>query len=352
MCGSQVKSKEVNRMYYLGADYHKDIVAVCIQNSRGKVVDEFETSADQEGLQKIIDRMSGEKWKIMGESSGYSINLHNYLLMKNVNTILVDPTNINLITKSDKKTDRHDANVLATFLRLMDKGEISLSISFIVRDDQRDLRDICRYRESLGQSKGKCIQRIKSHMRVHDQKLEGDYDNYETDKGQRMLREAFADDFILMSMLDDLVYFMRKAEKIDRLLSEEKYRTPEVKLLSSIPGIGQLTAVQIMSMIVDVGRFPTADKMRSYFGMSIRVMDSGGKIKHGHITKKGDPMMRSILGRVVNQFLKGPKDQSVRMYYDSHVDSLGSKKVRMACMNKILDIIFAVLKRGTPYISR
>ncbi len=86
--------------------------------------------------------------------------------------------------------------------------------------------------------------------------------------------------------------------------------------------------------------------------MSIRVMDSGGKVKHGHITKKGDPMMRSILGRVVNQFLKGPKDQSVRMYYDSHVDSLGSKKVRMACMNKILDIIFAVLKRGTPYISR
>ena len=39
-------------------------------------------------------------------------------------------------------------------------------------------------------------------------------------------------------------------------------------------------------------------------------------------------------------------------YYDSHVDSMGKKKVRIATMNKILDIVFAVLKCGTPYVYR
>lgn len=63
-------------------------------------------------------------------------------------------------------------------------------------------------------------------------------------------------------------------------------------------------------------------------------------------------MMGIILGRVLNQFLSADRNQSVVVYYDSHMDSLGSRKTRMVCMNKILDIIFAVLKRGTPYVSR
>ena len=216
------------------------------------------------------------------------------------------------------------------------------------KGDQRDLRDLCRYREYLALRKAQCIQRIKSHMRIHDQHLENGYEDFSTEKGKRMLRQSFPDDFILMSMLDDYVYFSNRCDKIDRMLGEEAYQTQEVKLLSTIPGIGRLTAIQLMSMIVDIDRFPTADKFRSFFGMSIRVMDSGGKVKHGHVTKKGDPMMRTILGRVLNQFLSADRNQSVVVYYDSHVDSLGQRKTRMACMNKILDIIFAVLKRGTP----
>lgn len=339
-------------MKYIGIDYHKNVLAVCIQNSRGKVEEEFEATADREGIDGILSKMEGQKFKIMGETSPYSINLHNYLRMRNTDSTLVDPANIQLITKSDKKTDKHDANVLATFLRLMDKGEISLSISFIVKGDQRNLRDLCRYREMVAEEKGQCIQRMKSHMRIHDQQLEGGYDDFSTDKGQLMLRQSFGDDFILMSMLDDYIYWSGKSDKIDQMLGEDRFRTPEVRLLESIPGVGILTAVQLMSMIVDIHRFPSADKMRAYFGMNTKVMNSGEKINHGHVTKRGDPMMRSILGRILNQFLRMDTDNFVTRYYGSHVDSMGKKKVRMACMNKILDLIMAVLKRGTPYISR
>jgi len=339
-------------MKYVGIDYHKDILAICIQNSRGKVEKEFETSADWEGIDGLIEIMGDEKYKVMGESSPYSINLHNYLIVKNVESILVDPWNIQLITKSDKKTDRHDASVLATFLRLMDRGEISLSISYIVSGNQRDLRDLCRYREMAANAKGQCLQRMKVHMRLHDQRLEDDYDDFSTMKGQSMLREFFSDDFVLMSMLDDYVYWSNRCSKIDRMFNESAFRTSEVELLTSIPGIGLLTAVQLMSMIVDIGRFGTSDKMRGYFGMSIRVKDSGGKMKHGHITKKGDPMMRSILARIFCQFQRLGTKNSIMAYYESHVDSMGAMKARMACMNKILDLIYAVLKRGTPYVSR
>ena len=151
-------------MKYVGADYHKEFVTVCIQGSRGKVQEIFELPATCDGMDELIRKMEGDNWMIMGETSGYSVNLHNYLLANGINSKLVDPANLKLITASDKKTDRNDATVIATFLRLMDKGEISLSISYIVDGDQRDLRDLCRYREIAAKLKGQCHQRISAHM--------------------------------------------------------------------------------------------------------------------------------------------------------------------------------------------
>ena len=339
-------------MKYVGIDYHDKVLAICIENSNGKVQEEFKTTADHKGIDLLLEKLAGQRFKVMGEASTYSINLHEYLLSKGADSVLVNPHHILLITKSDKKTDRHDAEVLASYLRLMDKNEISLSVSYIVTDEERELRDLCRYREFAGEQKGECVQRIKSHMRLHDQELEGGYDDFSTLKGQTMLRQTFGDDFILMSLLDDYLYWNNRSEAIDRMLGEDRFQTREVELLSSIPGIGNLTAVQLMSMIVDIGRFETADQMRSFFGMNPRVKDSGKTVNHGHITKHGDPMMRSILGRVLNQFLVRKGDNWLMRYYNSHVGHMGKKKVRMACMNKLLDLIFAILKRGTPYISR
>lgn len=339
-------------MYYIGADYHKDIATICIQTASGNIKDEFEVEANSKGMDKVIDIMSGKKFRIMGETSEFSINLHNHLVSRGVDSILVDPKGLKIITMSDKKTDVNDARNLAKWLRLWDKHEIDLPISLILTGMQRDLRDLCRYREEIAKMKGQTLQQISAHMRIHDYTLPGGYDDFGTLKGQLMLRENFGNDLALMMKLDDYVYFSMKADQIDSKFEMAAVRTTEVVLLESIPGVGTVTAVEIMSMIVDISRFPTADKMRGYFGMASRVRDSGGKECHGHITKQGDPMMRSILTRVLNVYmLHRPKD-SVSIYYQTHVDSMGKKKARMAAMNKLLDLIFAVLKRGTPYISR
>ncbi|MBR7005312.1 MAG: IS110 family transposase [Candidatus Methanomethylophilaceae archaeon] len=339
-------------MFYVGIDYHKDVVAVCVQTGSGRVRAEFETTADHEGMDQIVRSMGGKRFKVMGEASTYSIGLHNYLASRSVDSCLVDPRSLRLITSSDKKTDRHDANVIATFLRLMDRHEIELSLSCVVDDGRRDLRDLCRYREYIGSEKGATLRRMRSHMHLHDQALDGSYGDFSTIKGQTMLRNAFGDDVVLMEMLNDYVYLQAKARRMDCLLGSAEYSSREVDLLTSIPGIGKVTAVQMMSMIVDIDRFESADRMRSYFGMNTIVMDSGGKTCHGRVTKRGDPMMRNILGRVLNVYLVRRPEDTISVYHRAHRDSMGAKKVRMACMNKLLDLVYAILKRGTPYMPR
>ena len=86
--------------------------------------------------------------------------------------------------------------------------------------------------------------------------------------------------------------------------------------------------------------------------MAPKVSDSGGKQHHGHITKMGDRMVRRILYRIVFTHMINHSDGHVRKYYDACVTRMGKAKARTAAANKLLDIIYAVLVRGTPFITR
>ncbi len=155
-----------------------------------------------------------------------------------------------------------------------------------------------------------------------------------------------------MTLIDMYTYFEDKGDMLDKEIDRQFGQREDVRFLTSFPGIGTATAAQICSMIVNIDRFETADKMRSYFGMAPKVKDSGESVKHGHITRRGDPMMRKVLGRVVSQMMIRALDDSIACYRESHRGAMRPGMLIVACMNKLLDIIFAVLKYGTPYVHR
>lgn len=150
----------------------------------------------------------------------------------------------------------------------------------------------------MSNTKGSTSQRISAHMRCNGERLPADRfgadPDISTKKVQKYIIESFQDDFTLQEYLRMYVFYTERCAAIDAELSRFSVDRRSVDLLSTIPGIGEITAVMLMSMIIRVDRFPSADSMRSYFGMAPRVRDSGETVKHGHITKRGDPMMRSI----------------------------------------------------------
>lgn len=337
-------------MYYIGHDGHKDNSVFCITTASGTVKETFEVPASPEGMDVLIEKMKGKRFKVLAEASTYTIDLHDYLVSKGVESYLAHPHGLKLITESSKKTDRNDAGTLAKYLRLWDKHELDISISFIVDGDNRSLREICRLREFIAEEKGMLMQQIRSHMRINGQYVE--FDDLTTKTARARIRERFCHDLCLMTRLDMYVFAEEKGKVLDEEIERHFGQREDVKLLTSIPGIGITTAAQICSMIVDVNRFDTADKMRSYFGLAPTVKDSGGSVKHGHITRRGDPMMRKILGRTVANHASKASGESISRYRESHRGAMRPGMLMVASMNKLLDLIYAILKRGTPYIHR
>jgi Transposase IS116/IS110/IS902 family len=70
---------------------------------------------------------------------------------------------------------------------------------------------------------------------------------------------------------------------------------PRVQALMALPGIGKLTAMTLVAEIGDIGRFPTARKLRAWAGLTPQVRNSDRTVRHGHITKQGSPWVRWIL---------------------------------------------------------
>jgi transposase len=70
---------------------------------------------------------------------------------------------------------------------------------------------------------------------------------------------------------------------------------PRVQALMILPGVGKLTAMTLIAEIGDIGRFPTARKLRAWAGLTPQLRTSDRKVGHGHITKQGSPWVRGIL---------------------------------------------------------
>ena len=57
--------------------------------------------------------------------------------------------------------------------------------------------------------------------------------------------------------------------------------TPELELIETLPGVGFVLGVVIVTEVGDVGRFPSSSHLASYTGMTPRVHASGGRVRYG-----------------------------------------------------------------------
>ncbi len=122
----------------------------------------------------------------------------------------------------------------------------------------------------------------------------------------------------------------------------------EMVLLSSIPGVGLDSAVSIALEIEDVGRFETAKKMASYFGVHPTFKQSGDGQWGNHMSKAGRGEIRAVLymaslsGSRYNPTLKKIYDR-YRAQGMKHAEAIG------VVMHKLLRMIYGILKNKTKF---
>ncbi len=323
-------------MSYLGVDLHTNSFTVCYQTSVGKQrlatfelkkIDSFRKTLRKQD-QIAVEATGNTRWFVEQMSAR----------VKKV--VVVNPHQFEVIRKSVKKTDKHDARTLAYFL-----SKDMLPEARMKSKENSQLHSLAGTRDKLVKQRTALINKIHNVLNGHGIKFAK-----ETLSTEKALKSIWSYDWdpIVRVELEVLIEQIRSLtgsiKKLDEQMSEHGKDIDGHKSLTSIKGIGERSATILLSVIGDVSDFADENKLAAYFGIVPRVSDSNETVHHGRITKNGSKIGRTTLV----QCTLAAKRYSpyLNRYYERIKRHLGSGKAIIATARKFLGIIYQTLKNG------
>lgn len=215
---------------------------------------------------------------------------------------LVHPTQCKAISSARLKNDKVDAHILAQLLR----ADL-LPEAWIAPAAVRQLRARLRHRVQLVRLRTLLRNRIHAVLADHGQDRVG---GCWSGPGRQWLagldlpaasREVVED---CLAMTDALQV---PIDRLDVEVYEHAKADPRVKVLTRLPGVGNLTALVILAEIGDIGRFGSARKLAAWAGLTPTVRASDRTVRHGHISKQGSTWLRWILCEAAQTAKRSPE---------------------------------------------
>lgn len=323
-------------MSYLGVDLHTNSFTVCYRTAQGKQRIRTFDIRRIDSFRKTL-RMTD---RIAVEATGNTAWFVEQVEDRVKKVIVVDPHQFEVIRKSVKKTDKHDAGTLAYFL-----SKDMLPEARMKSKENAQLYSLAGTRDKLVKQRTALINKIHNVLNSHGIKF-----NKETLSGEKALKSIWSYnwDEIVRVELEVLVEQIRSLtgsiKKLDEQMSQHGKKLDGHKNLTSIKGIGERSATVLLSVIGDVNDFADENKLAAYFGIVPRVSDSNGTIHHGRITKNGSKIGRTTL--VQCTLVAKRYSPYLRQYYERIKRHRGSGKAIIATARKFLGIIYQTLKNN------
>ena len=208
--------------------------------------------------------------------------------------LVAAPSLIPQATGNRVKTDRKDALKLAVFA-----ANSQLAPVWVPPVENREERQLLRQRTQFMEQRRRLQNQIKSFLSFHG--LEMEEGNYWSNKFIQELQKLK----LSPKLRFNLNIYLKSWQSLSLILDElgqelknlwkthEKY--PLTKLLTSAPGIGELSAIEIILEIGDMSRFSNSDQFAAYLGLTPSQFSSANKTRMGRITKAGKSHLRGTL---------------------------------------------------------
>jgi len=364
-----------NEVYYercAGIDVHKKLLVVCLRVGRKSEVREFGTLTHEIREMVAWLKANGCQMAAMESTGSYWKPLYNIFEQEGLPAMVCNAYHIKNVP--GRKTDVGDAQWIA---RCLSQG--LLNPSFVPDREQRELRDMTRFRKSQIEERARNINRLQKFLEGANIKLGswvsdvegksatallelviGKPDFTSQDVADRMhgrLKSSAEELFhslegsITSSQREFLAHVMAvireqtvQIEKTDALIQNslsENYKAA-VRALDAIPGIGKVSAEQILAETgIDMSRFRNQHSLSKWAGVCPGNNESAGKRKSGR-TPPGNKTLKSTLTQCAKS-AKNNKKSFFSAQYSRLVSHRGKNRATMAVAHSLLIAIFFVL---------
>lgn len=122
---------------------------------------------------------------------------------------------------------------------------------------------------------------------------------------------------------------------------------PQLDRLQTVPGVGPIVALTTLAIFSDVHRFPTAKHAASYVGLVASTFDSGERVRHGHITKRGSSELRAMLCEASHHAAN--PNSPFNPIFSALCARRGYKMAVVAVAHRLCRILYSMLRHGTDF---
>jgi len=267
--------------------------------------------------------------------------------------MVINPADIPTSDKEKKqKEDKRDSRKIARSLYNNEVEPI-----YIPSMETEGLRSLVRYRKTLVKEINRYKSRTKSllyyygiHIPIELEKPSTYWSKRYTSWLNDLHLETEHADYTLHDIIDTVNHLRTKLLEINRQLrkiEQDKKHSHKITLLRSVPGIGLITALTVITELDDIQRFNNLDKLSSYVGLIPSTKSSGDRDKVGEITTRSNRQLRNML--IESAWIAIRQDPALMMRYQELRQRMEPNKVIVKIAKKLLSRIRYVLISDMPY---
>lgn len=339
---------------YIGIDVHLKTWHVTVMTGAGFKRKHSQPASSEMLFEHLRKNYPGGEYHAIYESGFTGFSTYYELVGLGIECTIAHaadiPTGQN---ESVQKTDAVDSEKLA---RVLKNGDLRSKV-YVPHKDTLDDRGLVRHRTILQTMLSGWKLRVKHQLHSNGVKIPDCFARKSTHWSRKFM-QWLKDDVVLLSStrrtLDwqlEHVETMRKevlavTREIRKLSKTEKY-DGRMTLLMSVPGIGMITAINLLVELEDMERFSGQKPFASYLGLIPTCKNSGEKKTTGEITFRGNRRLRTMI--VESSWVAIGRDRALAAAYGDFCVRMSSQKAIIRIARKLSNRIFTVLKYGVIY---
>lgn len=286
---------------YVGLDYHKDSVQVCVMDQAGNVLANRACPNDATELDRLVAFFGADVRGAIEACTGAAELADELITRHGWDLSLAHPGYVNRMKQSPDKSDYSDAKMLADLVRVGYLPRV-----WLAPRDVRQLRTLVRYRQQLVDARRAVKLRVTALLRearlvepVHRRWGRPWLAWLATAEG--LGSEAR---FVVDCHLADLERLDKQITQVELRLATVTAEDPVVAQLVALRGLGPVTAWALRAEIGRFDRFRTGKQLSRYCGLSPRNASSGQRQADAGLIKAGSELLRATLIEAAHRLIR------------------------------------------------
>src|SRR5260370_15232377 len=274
----------------IGVDLGDRWSCYCVLDEAGKIILEQKVSTTTEAMKETFERIPRSLMAL--ETGTHSPRVSRLLKELGHEVLVAHAEKVELISNSKRKDDRHDARTLARLARI--DPELLGPVRHRSAKAQIHLTVIRARAAELVSARTGLVNAARGLAKSYGERLR----KCGTQQVSRELAAELSAELreVLEPLLKEIESLNERIKEYDARMDKiAKESYPQVALLKQVKGVGTQIALTYVLTLDDPHRFPTSREVGCFLGLRPGRRDSGQSQPQLHISKEGDPYLRTIV---------------------------------------------------------